>query len=94
MRHRSDRQTALKKSVRFGTARTINGRISTDDLSPDSQVRPFICHVAKAIGRQLGVDEVRTELLPAGKVSAIEDPQEAGRKVAMVGDGINDAPAP
>ncbi|TAK22768.1 MAG: heavy metal translocating P-type ATPase [Myxococcaceae bacterium] len=49
--------------------------------------------VAEAIGRGLGVDEVRAELLPADKVAAIEALQDAGRKVAMVGDGINDGPA-
>lgn len=49
--------------------------------------------VAEAIGRFLGIDEVRAELLPAEKVSAIEALQAEGRKVAMVGDGINDAPA-
>lgn len=49
--------------------------------------------VADAIGRAVGVDEVRAELLPADKVSAIAALQHDGRKVAMVGDGINDAPA-
>lgn len=49
--------------------------------------------VAEAIGRRLGVDEIRAELLPAQKVAAIEALQKEGRKVAMVGDGINDAPA-
>ena len=49
--------------------------------------------VAEAIGKTLGVDEVRAELLPAEKVAAIEALQAEGRKVAMVGDGINDAPA-
>ena len=49
--------------------------------------------VAEAIGEKLGIDEVRSELLPTEKVSAIEELQKAGRKVAMVGDGINDAPA-
>lgn len=49
--------------------------------------------VAEAIGRKLGFDEVRAELLPADKVAAIESLQKQNRKVAMVGDGINDAPA-
>lgn len=49
--------------------------------------------VAEAIGASLNIDEVRSELLPADKVAAIEGLQKEGRKVAMVGDGINDAPA-
>ncbi len=48
---------------------------------------------ATTIGQQLGVDRVMAELLPADKVKAIEDLQREGRTVAMVGDGINDAPA-
>lgn len=49
--------------------------------------------VAEAVARQLGVGEVRAELLPAEKVAAIQELQARGAKVAMVGDGINDAPA-
>ena len=47
---------------------------------------------AEAIGREAGVDEVISELLPDGKESAIRKLSESGR-VIMVGDGINDAPA-
>ncbi|MCX5497214.1 heavy metal translocating P-type ATPase [Kaistia dalseonensis] len=48
---------------------------------------------AEAIGRRLGIDEVVAEVLPDGKVAAIERLKARGAKVAFVGDGINDAPA-
>lgn len=49
--------------------------------------------VAEPIAKLLGFDEVQAELLPDKKVTAIEALQKKGYKVAMVGDGINDAPA-
>jgi Zn2+/Cd2+-exporting ATPase len=48
---------------------------------------------ARAIGAQLGVDEVRAELLPEDKVAAVEELRRRFGSVAMVGDGVNDAPA-
>jgi Cu+-exporting ATPase len=48
---------------------------------------------ARAIAREAGVDEVVAGVLPAGKVDAIKRLQEEHRVVAMVGDGVNDAPA-
>ena len=48
---------------------------------------------AEAIGREAGIDEIRADLLPADKVTAIAELVERYKSVAMVGDGINDAPA-
>ena len=82
---------ALQDTPRQGAAQAVaklnQKGIHTVMLTGDA--RP----VANAIAQELGIREVKAELLPTDKVAAIEDLQQKGRKVAMVGDGINDAPA-
>jgi Cu+-exporting ATPase len=61
--------------------------VKTMMLTGDNQ------HVADAIGKELGIDEVIAQVLPDEKAQHIEQLQSKGHIVAMVGDGINDAPA-
>jgi Cu2+-exporting ATPase len=49
--------------------------------------------VADSVAQRIGIDEVAAEVLPADKASAVKRFQSGGKRVAMVGDGVNDAPA-
>jgi len=56
-------------------------------LTGDSRI------TAEAVARTLGIDNVAAEILPAEKENVVRDLQSRGRRVAMAGDGVNDAPA-
>jgi heavy metal translocating P-type ATPase len=56
-------------------------------LTGDSRV------IAQAVGKGLGVDEIAAELLPEQKLQRVQELMAQGKKVVMVGDGVNDAPA-
>ncbi|HWW87379.1 MAG TPA: heavy metal translocating P-type ATPase [Vicinamibacterales bacterium] len=49
--------------------------------------------VADSVARRIGIDEIAAEVLPADKAAAVKNFQTGGKRVAMVGDGVNDAPA-
>jgi Cu2+-exporting ATPase len=88
---------------------TVAGVIAVEDeVRPESKEAVDLLHglgvrvamitgdsqaVADAVARRLGIDEVAAQVLPADKAAAVKRFQEGGRKVAMVGDGVNDAPA-
>jgi len=76
---RDESREAVKELGRMG--------LSTIMLTGDNKV------ASKSVGDQVGIDEVYAELLPADKVSYIEQLSGSGRRIVMVGDGVNDAPA-
>lgn len=77
----------VKPSSAAAIARLRAAGIRTVMLTGDNQ------RTARAIARQVGVDDVRSGVLPADKETIVAQLQKSGENVAMVGDGINDAPA-
>lgn len=78
---------APKPSVRKALAALRALGVRTLMLTGDNKA------AAQHLARQIGLDDVRAELLPADKVAAVAGLKQKGEIVAMVGDGINDAPA-
>ncbi|MDQ4064593.1 MAG: heavy metal translocating P-type ATPase [Actinomycetota bacterium] len=77
----------LKPAARAAVARFHDLGLRTMLVTGDNET------TAGAIAEQAGIQEVRAEVLPADKARLVEQLQSEGRRVAMVGDGINDAPA-
>ncbi len=100
-----DGQTVLHVVV---DGRVVGALALEDEIRPESTAAIEALHglgvrvamitgdshaVADSVARRLRIDEVAAQVLPADKAAAVRRFQEGGRKVAMVGDGVNDAPA-
>ncbi len=77
----------IKPSAAEAVRRLHARRIKTVLLTGDN------ARTAEAVATALGIDSLRAEVLPEDKVLEVERLQKEGRRVAMVGDGVNDAPA-
>jgi len=78
---------AVRPESREAVDRLHAMHVRVEMLTGDSRA------VAESVARELGIDTVHAEVLPEHKARTIEGLRRAGRRVAMVGDGVNDAPA-
>jgi heavy metal translocating P-type ATPase len=82
----------LTDQLRLGAAEAV------DQIANVTGTRPSLFtgdnhRAANRLAAEVGIDDVRAELLPQDKVSAVRDLESRGAKVMLVGDGVNDAPA-
>jgi len=78
---------AIREESREAVRRLHDERIEVIMMTGDAQA------VARAVAEELRIDTVFAEVLPEQKASKIKEAQQRGKRVAMVGDGVNDAPA-
>jgi Cu2+-exporting ATPase len=78
---------AVRPESREAVARLHELRIEVVMMTGDAQA------VADSVARELGIETVLAQVLPGDKAARIEELQRQGKRVAMVGDGVNDAPA-
>ncbi|MEW5755867.1 MAG: heavy metal translocating P-type ATPase [Pseudomonadota bacterium] len=77
----------LKPEAKEAVAALAREKVEVIMLTGDNQ------RTAQAIARELGIEKVIAEVLPGDKAKVVQDLQKQGKSVAMVGDGVNDAPA-
>jgi len=77
----------IKETTRDAIAALHNAGLKIIMATGDNET------TARAVANQLGIDEVRAGVLPEDKKALVDELHRAGHKVAMAGDGVNDAPA-
>lgn len=82
----------LRDRIRPGAKETV-ARLKATGVKKIVMLTGDNAATGRSIATELGVDEVRAELLPADKAAVIAELQRGGHLVTMVGDGVNDAPA-
>jgi heavy metal translocating P-type ATPase len=83
---------ALADQLRAGAADTVAALTALTGAAPTLLTGDNVC-AATTLATQIGITDIRAGLLPQDKVTAVREIEDAGRRLLLVGDGVNDAPA-